>query len=306
MRTIESKCIESSLEGIPLFERGDNIYCFIAESGLVAEKSDGSKTVNTQLVLYLLKKHFLEESESLLVEALGELQEGDSISTLIIKVQDKQKLKWRPVRSRYYPNWKQLEMIDEIVVEQNGKSYGFNYMGIFACIGSSSYQGEEARANKDFIMDVFRHNSTTSAQFKLVKRVIEGLKIGDSIKTMSDNIKQERERISKEYKAKHSEDSIDRFITKISTPILERARDNPKKGTFDFIRVDVGIVEIWKGSRKEYICQNQKEITRRVLAKVEDSKQFQRIGVPINFLKISEITLTRDSILEYLFELKIK
>ena len=155
-------------------------------------------------------------------------------------------------------------------------------------------------------MDVFRHNSTTSAQFKLVKRVIEGLKIGDSIKTMSDNIKQERERISKEYKAKHSEDSIDRFITKISTPILERARDNPKKGTFDFIRVDVGIVEIWKGSRKEYICQNQKEITRRVLAKVEDSKQFQRIGVPINFLKISEITLTRDSILEYLFELKIK
>lgn len=97
---------------------------------------------------------------------------------------------------------------------------------------------------------------------------------------------------------------IDRFITRIDTPSIEREIGNKDKNTFDFIYVDVCIIQLWDTDKKEYIKANIQEIKKRVLEKIENSNRFKRYGVPINFLKLTSITLTRDDVLHFIFELK--
>ena len=307
MRTeMDILSIKMELQGVPLFERGDKRYSFTSEGVLEATEVDMFRVVDLDYTLYLLRKQFEEKEKSLLIEALEELQEGDTISTLVMKVYDKQKQKWKPVREKCFSSKEQLYMINKVFVEREGHSYGFNYRGEFACIGKSSYEGKEAKVNEELMADVFNFFTTTSAQFKLVRQIIAKLEIGDTIKTLNDKVVQERKRRRDKYKEEHPDDSFERFITKIDKPVFERATDNLQKETFDFIRVDVSIVTTWHEDRMKYIQKNQHEITKRVIERIQDSKRFQAMGVPINFWKISSITLTRDSILEYLFELKIK
>ena len=52
---------------------------------------------------------------------------------------------------------------------------------------------------------------------------------------------------------------------------------------------------------------NIKEINKIVLDKIEKSKSFKKYGVPVNYLKISKVTLRNDlNSLHYVIELKIK
>ena len=41
-----------------------------------------------------------------------------------------------------------------------------------------------------------------------------------------------------------------------------------------------------------------------VLKKVQESRRFRKYGIPINFLKFSRVTLKRNSVLEFVLELR--
>ena len=100
---------------------------------------------------------------------------------------------------------------------------------------------------------------------------------------------------------------FERLIGEIDTPNFERVPENKNKSTFDFIRIFVSINDIYDDRvlTKEAVRKYQPQITSVVLQRLEKNKQFQKYGVPVNFLKLSRLTLTHQNMLEYLFELKI-
>lgn len=95
---------------------------------------------------------------------------------------------------------------------------------------------------------------------------------------------------------------FDKFFT-VKPVRFERETGNKKKNTFDFIRVDVGVPECRK-DKVEFIKSNIGELNQRVLKKIENNKRFQKFGVPINFLKLSNVVLRCDDLIEFTFELK--
>lgn len=97
-------------------------------------------------------------------------------------------------------------------------------------------------------------------------------------------------------------DDFEKFFT-IKTVKIERETGNKKVNTFDFIRVDVGVPQGRK-DKISFIKNNLAELTKRVLKKIENSKRFQKYGVPINFLKLSNVVLRCDDLIEFTFELK--
>ena len=54
---------------------------------------------------------------------------------------------------------------------------------------------------------------------------------------------------------------------------------------------------------KEAICKLNVGINAK-REKIKHNKYFQKYNIPIEFLKISKITLTKDATLEFIFELK--
>lgn len=132
----------------------------------------------------------------------------------------------------------------------------------------------------------------------LLLKVIAMLKEGDTIETFD-------EYLAGTYIEKHEKPSgLDRFITKIENLKFVREPSNQSPNTFDFIYIDVNIVKEWSEDRLTYIQKHKKKILEKVLEEVEKSKSFQKFGVPINFLKVGRITLRRDSVLEFVLELK--
>lgn len=97
---------------------------------------------------------------------------------------------------------------------------------------------------------------------------------------------------------------VSQFVQRVGTPSIEREVGNPNKDTFDFIRIYIGVAQTWYMDRRLFSKKNMKYIARLALAHIRDSKRFQKYGVPINFLRLSECTLTQCSELELVFELK--
>ena len=90
-------------------------------------------------------------------------------------------------------------------------------------------------------------------------------------------------------------------------PVYERVPGNHNEATFDRIRITVGLpryqFDSWEALQKE-VKKYRREIIQRVVEKLEGSTQFKGYGVPINFLKLSNITLLHNFALEFIFELK--
>ena len=100
---------------------------------------------------------------------------------------------------------------------------------------------------------------------------------------------------------------IDQLVQGISPPVFEREPENENTATFDRIRISVGLPRYqfssWEALRDE-VNKHRCEIYRLVLDKIESDRRFLRYGVPINFLKLSDVTLLRNYSLEFIFELK--
>lgn len=95
---------------------------------------------------------------------------------------------------------------------------------------------------------------------------------------------------------------IRQFITKVNKPIFEREYGNNKKNTFDFIRILIAVKHT--DNQYQFIDKNKREIIKIALNMIEKDKRFAKYGVPINILKVGQMTLTAQSEIMILFEIK--
>ena len=100
---------------------------------------------------------------------------------------------------------------------------------------------------------------------------------------------------------------LDRLVQSISPPIYERIPENQDETTFDHIRMTVGLprykFDSWEALQDE-VKKYQREIYQQVIQKLENDRQFKRYGVPINFIKLSDVIFRRDFSIEFILELK--
>ena len=94
----------------------------------------------------------------------------------------------------------------------------------------------------------------------------------------------------------------------IALPTYERIPGNNNKATFDHVRMTVGLPRYqfnsWEALQNE-VKKYQKEICQRVVQRLEKDRQFRKYGIPINFLKVSDVIMRRDFSMEFIFELKV-
>lgn len=181
----------------------------------------------------------------------------------------------------YFDNEGVYRSIPFYKINEKGISIGYVWGGYFS--GSNA---------KEFgILDV--ENGT------LITKIICKMQVGQTLEDLDRYL-------STVVLDKHLKpEGVERFVTKVGKPIFERVPENPNPKTFDFIYMRVNIVSEWEEDRKRYIQKNIKQIHQMLLEKLENSGDFQKFGVPLNFLKLTRATLTRDSVIEFVFELKI-
>ena len=97
---------------------------------------------------------------------------------------------------------------------------------------------------------------------------------------------------------------LDRFITRIDQPTIERDIENSNKDTFDFVRIRMNTL-MNEENPMQVIRDHKKEILDMAVNKISKSKRFTKYGVPINFLKLDTFRYF-DSIheIELIFVLK--
>lgn len=133
---------------------------------------------------------------------------------------------------------------------------------------------------------------------RILQMAIAILKEGDTIDDLYNYLKILKPK-------KHTlPEGLDRFLAKMGRPEFVREPGNHNTKTFDFIHLDVYIVHVWETNKIQYIKDNLPEIKERVIEHLQKYKSFQRYGVPVGFLKITNITLTHDDALHFIFELK--
>lgn len=131
----------------------------------------------------------------------------------------------------------------------------------------------------------------------LQRKAISRLKVGDTIEDLEEYL--EVVKLEKHNKP----EGLDRFITKINKPIFQRVPENHKENTFDYVLVSINIVSRWDEDRKQYINRNIREISRRVIEKIKSNNQFQKYDIPINFLKVTKVTM-KNNCLDYILEIR--
>ena len=195
---------------------------------------------------------------------------------------------------------------NNILRRARGYAYFFNEEGIYCRIPVS----EVAEADflnvhmfpeeGDFWFEKFYITNLICDNANLALKIICRLKEGDTLEKLRYYIKNTKLRTEEKM------EDMERFITKIEKPRFLRTPENPNENTFDFIYVDANIVTEWKEDRKQYLASNMDKIIKKVVKKLTNDSTFKKYEVPINFLKVSRITLKNDSVLQFVLELKIR
>ena len=99
---------------------------------------------------------------------------------------------------------------------------------------------------------------------------------------------------------------VDQLVQYIAPPIYERVPENANDDTCDHIRKIVGLPCYkfsWEALQAE-VKKYHREIYELVIQKLEKDRKFKRYGVPINFLKLSDVTERRPGAMELIIELR--
>lgn len=132
---------------------------------------------------------------------------------------------------------------------------------------------------------------------KLFAKAVNQLKVGDTFQHFLEICKETRYEI-------HHYDRLDRFIAKIKRPTVERETDNLNRNAFDFVRIQVCLNDLDGNIRKD-IKTHKHIIFEKALNKIRQDPRYKKYGVPVEYLKLTKATLTKDNTLELLFELKL-
>lgn len=85
---------------------------------------------------------------------------------------------------------------------------------------------------------------------------------------------------------------------------IERAADNNNTKTFDFIKAEILTAKLDKEGLVLFADKFRNQLLERVKDKIEASKRFQKFGVPFNYLTLTDIIVTNDLLIVFIFELK--
>lgn len=95
------------------------------------------------------------------------------------------------------------------------------------------------------------------------------------------------------------------FVISVHRPVFQRYTGNENENTFDNVRLEIILRE--QNNMMQQCIEHKKEILDAAVDKLKSSKSFRKYGVPVNFLKVYDMVLTRDNCIIlslYLKELK--
>lgn len=235
--------------------------------------------------------------------AIACLHLGDSIEKLKKDIERFEKL---------YEN-KKFKLTNTVFRVNNKKFYFFDENGKYSCLKEKDilpsniiidciYIDSDSKNNSYSCNRALRQLEETIKIYNgnILKSALCKMQMGDSIQKLVEYCN------SITFETRGVPEGVDRFITRIERPQFICIPENPNKDTtFDYVHIYAGIVSEWKEDRKKYIRDHIREIIEMVLNKIENDKTFLKYGIPINFLKISKVTLIkRTSEIQFVLELK--
>lgn len=100
---------------------------------------------------------------------------------------------------------------------------------------------------------------------------------------------------------------LERLVTRVGPVSYERVPENQNPKTFDRVRVQANLSHTFYATWEELrqgVKRHRKEIDNLVIETIRNDPKFQKFGVPVNVLRLSNLILARSYFLEYIFELK--
>lgn len=83
------------------------------------------------------------------------------------------------------------------------------------------------------------------------------------------------------------------FIISVHKPVFQRYTGNDNENTFDIVRLEIILRE--QDNMMQQCIEHKKEILDASVDKLKSSKSFRKYGVPVNFLKVYDMVLTKDN-----------
>ena len=113
------------------------------------------------------------------------------------------------------------------------------------------------------------------------------------------------------FKAIHEEnirhyEVMQSFVSSVRVMQFGRELGNHNTNTFDWIKVSAELLyrERSKEEQKEYLKQNIHILEDKILEVLDRSATFNKFGIPLHCLEVSNIVYRNDNVLEYTFSLK--
>jgi len=130
--------------------------------------------------------------------------------------------------------------------------------------------------------------------------ICEQLKEGDFIEKLYDIVKESSIVLQCNRKYKHTEPAgyseFDRLFQSISKPVI-----TGNKKAFDYIKITINCSTTINADKiKEY----RQQLDEKVIQSLEKDNTFNKYGIPVSMLEISDLVLTTDKRLVYTFDLK--
>lgn len=82
------------------------------------------------------------------------------------------------------------------------------------------------------------------------------------------------------------------LVISVHKPIIQRYTGNDNENTFDIVRLEIILRE--QDNMMKQCIEHKKEILDAAVNKLKSSKSFRKYGVPVNFLKVYDMVLTKD------------
>lgn len=150
---------------------------------------------------------------------------------------------------------------------------------------------------------------------QIVHQVATNLENDTSFDTFKDMVKYEIEKARRQDENEYADldineaniaNNINRLVTSINKPIIEKFTNNVNNRTFDIVRVRVYLNTLLsEQARRKAIVKYKSAIGEKVIQEIEDSGKFKKFGVTTNYLKLSQLTYIKKTCsLDFVFELK--
>lgn len=242
------------------------------------------------------------------------IYEARNISNNIVQVNIKNIGRYIHIDEEYNTIVRNMhEVMSQDIMTEN-KNYCYRY-GILndrlyrltAYIGSHDYWNENCLFAHSFPEEVYSNIDYDDEKYVLADYRIFWIRAGKHCngKKLSE---------IKEYMVKHPEVVLVKkpsrknntdFIISVHNPIFQRYTGNEENNTFDIIRIEM-FVRSYPGDMLQRCKDHRKEILDSAINKLRGSKSYRKFGVPINFLKLYDMVLTKDNCVIISFCLKIE